>query len=1655
MAARASTGWARPGDFKRGHAQVVVHLQFPGQARVEVQNLPSESWEWRQKAGESAPYLGVFDLYDSTDPDLARFSRKLLLEQVQQAFRPSYTVDGQTIEYRLKGFSRSFDSREVVFSPDAVVDSDQFEDLDGSTPAYDLWAIWDGPVVVRFQGGYVSGVTGSMQSQLVETGVATRLNPCTYSIEKRQSQFTYHENGLWKRGKWDPGQSLNLVKFDHWNYSAAGVSIDVGDEGNILIPEDTAITRPVVTLTANWSPAHNSISFYVLGQRYCDVLVSSDDDRLVHPERPELVDEDTYFVGWELPDGCLLQGISHTPVLICGTDGNPVVCGSQDNPLVCEDQFVFHYAEGVNAQIGSHQARVFTVCFRWVDDNGNWTETRWQAMENSHLPGFRIKSSPVIDGVRHEFRYWRLESGDVTSSQTILSDVVYAAVYDEVGELDSSSAGGLSSTVVLADPVSQGSPSAISCPYVSSGLNRDGRHYCTLTSHVAIDPLDGVDNLVKACCVWLNGQNVPKEAEDDFSELTLLQSADVVLLVQALFKVNIYIANHERYLKVAKWTDEGFWYGYVEDGKWVSFEPTVEWKFSNLHALNQPNGGRLLCSRDMDWGNLDESKYPRLVPIYRDLLDEDGFQWNDEFYLFDHHRTLLGTEATAATNGEGHGRLEDLLVNLDGQMLHYRVYPLCLYENTALRDPRQDAGFIRHRLKPIQRTRSQVQTFATVVKKYRPVVMPSVETVFGEGIQKDLGHELTGWRGIPSKPSVDMQTNEGSVVVPSSYGCHNRVGSSDFLQLDPDLDRIWGSGGLDSIQDSWAYLYDSRDWTYFMEPFFGVGPNFEVASAMGQLGRPIGQLRWCNGTLFEPSLTGRSGTVPFGQQVLTCRFLAARHHGQGNLRLLAERHVGLLSYSQLQDLTKGDEFNDVYGSKYEDLPQTCSRLDSDWVDDFDMTSMYLNLRDPIAVGPLKYPYNLGQRAAVDDWDDSSVWFYLVVKEKEPETQGSVEIQDVMPFVFWWSNRGEEGNGPTVDCYGLRGNSRRNGDGVYCHESPIGSDSSCPEESRWHAVQTALGVDFSQEGNGGVVVAQNNSGNVYKGYFDPTCVGTDEKWKTHSSSAFGTPQHQDPPADKYRFALKANGEDGGQTSIPSSLNREVMASLQDKPMTWNLWNVVRHWVYLREWSDQGRVLTTDADWTQLEARTEALVRSMYSTYCDGSARGSLGGQTIGGGRSSVVRWTSSFLEIQSILDRNAREHEASLVVFTGNSTSQYSQLRQSVDNFVVQTLEGVVSTATGMRPDDPSLTDDQRQEKLFHGHLAQDLPLRYSVGSISLESRGPDVDVALPQVLDLDSTYPSAEAQWKDPSLVWNRKVYAETIHSVRLPLYTSMETMTDDDGNQIPPSQATVAQLKSITFQVIPQLYWRNERGSNDLHIHPVGLKQASFPNLPFWDMLGNVWEYVRDDWSGSVSGLNGRTNPIVGTTNPDGSPSKVIRGGAFDQFARSCIAPTRQAISMDMSRSIGSNSDNVGFRPALTYQTPIVVTKTVTYIEPEPEPEPEQPEPEYYDLFFLFDASGSATNFSWQMENSAREIVKKYASESDPNICRVGSGLFLGENVRFQMFHQFYSKTVKEMNLLDFHTRSVCKSSTGTSGIKQTVKRAGRKLLGTYDTGHDISQFV
>ena len=195
----------------------------------------------------------------------------------------------------------------------------------------------------------------------------------------------------------------------------------------------------------------------------------------------------------------------------------------------------------------------------------------------------------------------------------------------------------------------------------------------------------------------------------------------------------------------------------------------------------------------------------------------------------------------------------------------------------------------------------------------------------------------------------------------------------------------------DNASETWCWLYNSRDWTYFMQPFFNRRRNTEVYSDMLDLtgGTFPTTSNHINGVIFEQSFMDRGTDPKFGDMAATCQYLARYHHNENNLRTLSERYVNLLSFGVLQKLTMldsdsdfdPDTFNGVYGSIYENLPDNPRFPLQDWIDDYDMTGSY--------VDSPKYRYNLGQSHAIDDFDEDSVWFYITMVEPMEELDQAV------------------------------------------------------------------------------------------------------------------------------------------------------------------------------------------------------------------------------------------------------------------------------------------------------------------------------------------------------------------------------------------------------------------------------------------------------------------------------------------------------------------------------------------------------------------------------------------------------------------------------------------------------------------------------------------
>ncbi len=1178
---------------------------------------------------------------------------------------PRYTDGENQVDYELVGFSTTPNGDDIL-GLDGFLDLANFDGMRGIA----LYARWKPKsFIVKFSPGEkTSVVQGTMPDIVVASNQMFSLPECGFTLDDSQkiSRFTYHDDDEWKSVE-DSQDKVDLRRFANWRCMTSQFDLDnrFSPGNRVRIQGNVGSSSPVVVFSAQWEDATWSrVDFEVNGKVYCEVLVSTTDGKLVYPTCPPGMKNDWVFLGWDQPEGRILDGeldnsqsfvvcdnddiVCLNPLnpppdyIVCGgatsgdivcKDTSPIVCDGQDGSVMCHPTNVSTWNFVVNARLGKDTSQYFNVTFKWGTDDDEPEKTQsYLVQENSPLKGHVVPEADVPNGC--VFRYWKLKSGNISSSYTVLSDCVFEAVYDKMQTFPDEEIV-VSQTPLVICPMMDGrsDPDDLECEYYAAE-----RNVCTFGG---MHPRD-YNWKTEPGCPYLKMIEGVWNANVDFQPGSLIQIEDVKNLLNALFKINIHIAETEFFFK--EWIEDetNWWYGWtvpnslvcnpdtddiVCEGEeeatspiicgshWISFEPTVELKFSNLHAANQVVDGKLICTSN---GSV---KTP-ISPVNRDLM-HDGCHYSEDWLCYDYKRGLVQVQDR---NGN------PLPVLVDVWQEYYAVEPLHLHGNSAIQSPTDMNDFVPTRGPEIQRNNKQVQTFTSVVKKYRPLVMPNVRDIFDEcqgaetkyeaDVNNDYG--VFGWCTIPSKTMVDMQYNEQALYVPSSYDHHNRIGGNNFLQLDSDLANIYKKwigdkidGRLeDNAKDTWCYLYGRRDWTYFIQPFFNKRRNNELFSFMldtyGPKERPSNSDH-INGVIFETSNQGRNLDSEFGDVVKTCEFLARHHHGKNALEVLAMKPRSMLSFSQLKELTAIDnDFNAVYGSECPNLdPDTFRFPEHDWVDDYDKTGSYL-LKDD---GAFKYNHNLGQAHAIDDFDEDSVWFYITMVEPLEGQEEVVEIEDIMPFVFWWRNRGADNNGPTVDCYGLESNAKLNYEkGGWCYSGPqlrndeqvtIDPTTGNPirktvdkvvSEQRWHAVQHTLGADFSRNNLGGTVLQGDNSGNVYKGAFDPNCAGSNEKWKVHQDSPFGTNQHEDPTEDKYWLGENAHGDGAFNGFVPDELNEDILESIKDRPMTWNLWNVVRHYVFIKWFKNKHRPLGNDqSSWSELEARTHKIVKGIYRTY----------------------------------------------------------------------------------------------------------------------------------------------------------------------------------------------------------------------------------------------------------------------------------------------------------------------------------------------------------------------------------------------------------------------------------------------------------------------------
>ena len=96
--------------------------------------------------------------------------------------------------------------------------------------------------------------------------------------------------------------------------------------------------------------------------------------------------------------------------------------------------------------------------------------------------------------------------------------------------------------------------------------------------------------------------------------------------------------------------------------------------------------------------------------------------------------------------------------------------------------------------------------------------------------------------------------------------------------------------------------------------------------------------------------------------------------------------------------------------------------------------------------------------------------------------------------------------------------------------------------------------------------------------------------------------------------------------------------------------------------------------------------------------------------------------------------------------------------------------------------------------------------------------------------------------------------------------------------------------------YYAWHADNSDGEMHPVGQKKPNPWGL--YDVHGNVWEWVQDDWHDSYDGA-----PTDGSAWKRGGALRVLRGGSWISYAMSCRSANRN------HRDQGYRFSDLGFR--------------------------------------------------------------------------------------------------------------------------------------------------
>ena len=379
------------------HFDVANHVQW-GRDGVSVDDMELMTYLGK-------PYKVV---YHADDDDFV-----LDLGSITLNSNPTYTNDGHTIQYNLRGYSKDAGSTYHVDKwLDGVVTKNDFGE---NQTTLVLHAVWQCDCILKFHPGQYAGSARESRvipSMVVQGGVPVTLPSPNDSVfyngpSTREFQFTYHQSTT---GKWsDPpehdGEQVKTYQFKSWRYQCSVKNGVVAGGGKLVPPSNFGMSaEPVVDFYAEWELAYDKIRMMVGDELYCEALVSRQEN-VFHapPTPPEIIDDELEFLTWDIQDGEYLQGLVIDVPVVCNLDGQaqlplqvvcedsstvvcnetsmdvvtgePIVCNNGQRPIVCE-QGVYAYDIVANAILINPILAKFNVVFKYLKTDGDGSYAR-------------------------------------------------------------------------------------------------------------------------------------------------------------------------------------------------------------------------------------------------------------------------------------------------------------------------------------------------------------------------------------------------------------------------------------------------------------------------------------------------------------------------------------------------------------------------------------------------------------------------------------------------------------------------------------------------------------------------------------------------------------------------------------------------------------------------------------------------------------------------------------------------------------------------------------------------------------------------------------------------------------------------------------------------------------------------------------------------------------------------------------------------------------------------------------------------------------------------------------------------------------------------------------------------------------------------------